>query len=72
MTVATEVTRVTVEEIKQRMERGERFTFLDTRNEKAWGESHEKLPGAIRVTPDEAERRLLELPRNRAIITYCT
>jgi len=72
MTVATEVTRVTVEEIKQRMERGERFTFIDTRNEKAWEESREKLPGAIRVTPDEAERRLPELPRNRAIITYCT
>ena len=27
-----EVTRVTVDEIKQRMDRGEAFTFIDTRN----------------------------------------
>ena len=70
--VATEVTRVTADEIQQRMERGEQFTFVDARNPKAWQESPEKLPGAIRITPEEAERRASELPRNRAIITYCT
>jgi len=70
--VAAEVTRVTAEEIKERMERGEQFTFVDARNPKAWQESGEELPGAIRMTPEEAERRISELPRNRAIITYCT
>ena len=44
-----EATRVTVDEVKERMDRGEAFTFVDTRNPKAWGESNTKLPGAIRV-----------------------
>lgn len=33
-----EVTRVTTDEVKERMERGEQFVFLDTRNPQAWGE----------------------------------
>src|SRR2546421_656927 len=34
-----EATRVTVDEVKERMGRGEQFVFLDTRNPEAWGES---------------------------------
>ena len=40
-----EPTRVTVDEVKERMGRGEQFAFIDTRNPKAWGESDAKLPG---------------------------
>ena len=64
-----EATRVTVEEVKERMDRGEQFAFLDTRNPQAWGESDVKLPGAIRVPADEVERHLGEIPRDRAVIT---
>ena len=67
-----EATRVTADEVKERMDRGEQFTFVDTRNPQAWGEAETKLPGAIRVPADEAERRLGEIPRGRAVITYCT
>jgi len=67
-----EATRVTVDEVKERMERGEQFAFVDTRNPAAWGESDVKLPGAIRVTADELGRHLDEIPRDRAVITYCT
>jgi rhodanese-related sulfurtransferase len=66
------VTRVTADEVKERMDRGEPLVFLDTRNPTAWGESDAKLPGAIRMSVDEVERRLEELPRDRTIITYCT
>jgi rhodanese-related sulfurtransferase len=69
---AVEATRVTVDEVKERMERGEQFAFVDTRNPAAWGESDVKLPGAIRVTADELGRHLDEIPRDRAVITYCT
>jgi rhodanese-related sulfurtransferase len=69
---AMEVTRVTVDEVKERMERGEPFTFIDTRNPNAWGEAHTKLPGAIRVPADEVEQHLKEIPQYRAVITYCT
>ncbi len=67
-----EATRVTVDEIDARMNRGEQFAFLDTRNPKAWGEASTKLPGAIRVPADEVEQHLNEIPRDRTVITYCT
>ena len=67
-----ETTRVTVDEVKERMDRGEMFTFVDTRNPKAWAESDEKLPGAIRVPADELEQFLDQIPRERSVITYCT
>ena len=67
-----EATRVTVDEVKQRIDRGEQFTFIDTRNPKAWGEAKTKLPGAIRVPAEEVEQHLNEIPRDRSVITYCT
>ena len=67
-----EATRVTVDEVKQRMDRGEEFTFVDTRNPKAWGEATTKLPGAIRVPAEEVQERLDEITHDRTIITYCT
>ena len=67
-----EATRVTVDEVKQRMDRGEAFTFVDTRNPTAWGEAKTKLPGAIRVPADEVEQHLNEIPHDRSVITYCT
>ena len=67
-----EPTRVTIDEVKQRMDRGEQFAFVDTRNPKAWGEAEMKLPGAIRVPADEVENYLEKIPRDRTVITYCT
>ena len=67
-----EVTRVTVDEVKERMNRGEVFSFIDTRNPKAWAEAETKLPGAIRIPADEVEKHLDEIPRDRTAITYCT
>ena len=67
-----EATRVTVDEVKERMDRGEMFTFVDTRNPKAWAESNEKLPGAIRVPAEEVEQHFDEIPHDRSVITYCT
>lgn len=69
---AMEATRITVDEFKERMNRGEQFTILDTRNPKAWGDSKSKLPAALRVTADDLEEHLDEIPRDRAIIAYCT
>ena len=67
-----EATRVTVDEVKQRMDRGEEFTFVDTRNPKAWAEAETKLPGAIRIPAEEVEQHIDEIPRGRSVITYCT
>ena len=65
-----EATRVTVDEVKERMDRGEKFTFVDTRNPKAWGEATTKLPNAIRVPAEEAQERIDEIPQCCVIGSY--
>ncbi len=67
-----QATRITVDEVKQRMDRGEQFTFVDSRNPQAWAEAEGKLPNAIRVPAEELEQHLDEIPKDRAVITYCT
>jgi len=67
-----EATRVTVDELKERLNRGEQFAFIDTRNPQAWGEAETKLPAAIRVPADDVERHLDQIPKDRTVITYCT
>jgi rhodanese-related sulfurtransferase len=65
-------TRVTVEEVLTRLDRGEPIVFVDCRNPQAWANSDSKLPGALRVPSDQVDAHLSELPRDRTIITYCT
>ena len=67
-----EATRITTDEVKERMDRGEQFAFVDTRNPKAWAESDKKLPDAIRVPAEELDQHLNEIPKDRAVLTYCT
>lgn len=67
-----EVTRITVDEVSERRNRGEQFTFVDTRNPTAWGEAEQKLPGAIRVPAESVEQHVNEIPHDRVVITYCT
>jgi len=69
---APQATRVTADEVLERMRRGEPLVFLDTRNPQAWGAAQTKLPGAIRVPADEVGGHLPSIPRDRAVITYCT
>ena len=68
----TEPDRITVEEVKKRMDKGDTILFIDTRNPNAWGESDVKLPGALRIHFSELENHLDELPHDRPIVTYCT
>jgi rhodanese-related sulfurtransferase len=68
----TEATRITADELKERMSRGEQFTILDNRNPKAWANAEVKLPGAVRVPAGEVDQHLNEIPGDRSIITYCT
>ena len=67
-----ETTRITADEVKERIDRGEEFAFVDTRNPQAWGQSDRKLPTAIRVPAGELEQHLNEIPKDRVVITYCT
>jgi rhodanese-related sulfurtransferase len=67
-----EATRITVDEVKERLDRGEQFAFIDTRNPIAWSESDKKLPNAIRIPANELDQHLDEIPKDRTVIVYCT
>ena len=64
--------RITIDELKKRMEAGEDFALIDTRNPQAWAQSDVMLPEAIRVPVDDLEQHLYEIPKNKPIVTYCT
>jgi len=67
-----EATRITTDEVRERLDRGEQFTFVDTRNPQAWAESDKRLPNAMRIPADQLAEHLNEIPKDRAVITYCT
>lgn len=71
MQTSTDV-RVSVDEVRGQLERGEPIVVLDVRNPQAWAASDVKLPGAIRIPLDELAGRADELPRDRPIVAYCT
>ena len=64
--------KITIDEVHARMNRGEVVVFLDARNPHAWGAANLKLPGGLRVPGHEVEQHLREIPRDRTIVPYCT
>jgi rhodanese-related sulfurtransferase/DNA-binding CsgD family transcriptional regulator len=56
------------EELRRRMREGE-VTILDVRPEDEYRAGH--IPGALSIPPQELERRLADLPRDREIVAYC-
>ena len=64
--------RITVEELKRRMETSEDFTIIDVRNPQAWAEARTKIPEAIRVPIDDLEQNLPNIPRDKPVVAYCT
>jgi rhodanese-related sulfurtransferase len=67
-----DVPRITVEELKRRMDAREDFTVIDVRNPNAWAETDTVIPEAIRVPLDKVEENLLRIPKTRAVVAYCT
>ena len=65
------VKETTVDEVKHRLERGEKFTLIDVREESEFAKDH--LPGAIHlgkgVIERDIETRLPDL--NAPMILYC-
>ncbi len=67
-----EAARMTVEELKRRMDAGEGLTIIDVRNPQAWGDAETVIPGAIRINTDRLEESLRRIPRNKPVVAYCT
>ena len=64
--------RITVQELKRRMDAGEDFTLIDVRNPKAWEQTDTAIPEAIRVSLDNFEKNLPRIPKRRPVLAYCT
>ena len=67
-----EVTRITVDEVRERLARGEQLTIVDARSAESWGKATEQIPGSVRVPPDDVAGHAGGVPRGRAVVTYCT
>ena len=63
--------RITVDELRKRMDAGEDFVVIDTRNPQAWAESDVKLPEAIRVPAENVREHLSKIPKTKPIVAYC-
>ena len=63
---------ISANEAKQMLDSGAHVVFVDARNPVAWGQSSDKLPGALRIPTDEVNRHLRELPPDGTVVTYCT
>ena len=64
--------RISVDEVKRRIDRGEDILFVDSRSPASWAVSTEKIQDAIRVPPDEVADHLDSIPKGRSLVTYCT
>jgi rhodanese-related sulfurtransferase len=63
---------ISAEEAWRLVEEGANPVFIDTRNEKHWGQSDVQIPGSLRIWREELAARIGEVPRGRPVITYCT
>lgn len=67
-----DVERITVDELKAKIARNEALSIIDDRSEGSYDASETQIKGSIRMTVDEIQARIKEIPRDREIITYCT
>ena len=67
----TEQLRIDPADAKARVDAGEAI-ILDVVSPMAWEQLDRAIRGAVRIAPDELGDRWGELPRERAIIAYCT
>jgi rhodanese-related sulfurtransferase len=67
-----DVERITVDELKAKIAKNEPVTIIDDRSEGSYESSETQIKGSIRITVDEIQSRLKEIPRDREIVTYCT
>ncbi len=66
------VPRITVQELKAKMDKGEDIVIIDVRAGREYTDSKIKMKGAIRIPIVQLETRINELPRDKEIVTYCT
>jgi membrane protein DedA with SNARE-associated domain len=68
-----EVARITAPELFDLINAGIPLTVVDVRNALEWKqEGASKLPGALHMSFEEMEQRLIDIPLDRDVVLYCT
>ena len=72
---ADKAPRITCEELKQLMDKGEKVVIIDMRENTAYNAGH--IKGAVNIcydpleNPQEREMRLSVLPQDTLLVLYC-
>lgn len=66
------VARITPEELKRKLDDGEDILVVDLRHELDFEAEPTTIPGALRLPAEDFEQRGDELPKDRALVLYCT
>lgn len=66
------IARITVDELKQKLDAGEQITIVDLRHSLDFEAEPEVIPGALHMEAKELEEKNDRLPRNGEVVLYCT
>ncbi|HWX24800.1 MAG TPA: VTT domain-containing protein [Vicinamibacteria bacterium] len=66
------IARITPEELKERLDRGEDIVVVDLRHPAEFEMFPETIPGALRIGPHEMEERHAQIPRGQDVVVFCT
>ena len=66
------IARITVDELKQKLDAGEQITIVDLRHSMDFDAAPEVIPGAVHIEAKELEGKNSRLPRNGEVVLYCT
>lgn len=64
--------RITVDELRQKLDAGETPLIFDLRSSAAVEQDPTLIQGAIHLSMEDIEKRVSEFPRDRDIIVYCS
>lgn len=65
-----EVPRISAEELKHKLDKGENVAIIDVRTEHAYTSSSVRLPGALRKDPSKVREWLEDLDPELEYVTY--
>jgi hypothetical protein len=66
------IARIAPDELMRKMGAGEEIVVVDLRHSLEFEADGVSVPGALRFSPDELDRRHQEIPRDRDVVLYCT
>lgn len=65
------IPRITIDDLKDKINKGEKIVILDVRSGEDYSASPSKITGAVRIPLDQLKDRHKELPMDKEIIAYC-